>query len=142
MRGIQSWAQYAESGRKNSHPYRGRPLQPPQGVERGNVVGIVTAKLSAAAALEASGALPENVNYAAKGSFLLGFLESVPDLSAKLKEPNPKDEKLEAAVKSSQQAAVLVLVYLIHVYLQKTKTALKLMKGSDRGVDEAVREMN
>jgi len=32
--------------------------------ERGNVVGVVSAKLSARAALAASGALPENVNYA------------------------------------------------------------------------------
>ena len=40
--------------------------------ERGNVVGVVAAKLSARAALAASGALPENVNYAVKSSFLLG----------------------------------------------------------------------
>jgi hypothetical protein len=46
--------------------------------ERGNVVGVVSAKLSARAALASSGALPENVNYAVKRSFLLGFLESVP----------------------------------------------------------------
>ena len=60
--------------------------------ERGNVVGIVSAKLDAAAALAASGALPENVNYAVKSSLLLSFLESVPEVSAKLKEPNTKDE--------------------------------------------------
>jgi len=79
--------------------------------ERGNVVGIVSAKLSAKAALAESGALPENVNYAVKSSFLLSFLESVPDVSAKLKEPNTQDEKFEDAVKSAQSAAVLVLVY-------------------------------
>ena len=79
--------------------------------ERGNVVGIVSAKLDASVALAASGALPENVNYAVKSSFLLGFLESVPDVSAKLKEPNTQDEKFEDVVKSAQQAAVLVLVY-------------------------------
>jgi S1-C subfamily serine protease len=78
---------------------------------RGNVVGIVAAKLSARAALEATGALPENVNYAIKSSFLLGFLESVPDVSAKLKEPNTQDQKFEDVVKSAQEAAVLVLVY-------------------------------
>ena len=79
--------------------------------ERGNVVGIVSAKLSAKAALDTSGALPENVNYAVKSSFLLGFLESVPDVAAKLKEPNTKDEKFEEAVKSAEQSTVLVLVY-------------------------------
>ena len=79
--------------------------------ERGNVVGVVSAKLSARAALAASGALPENVNYAVKSSFLLGFLESVPEVSAKLKEPNTKERKFEDVVKSAEQAAVLVLVY-------------------------------
>jgi serine protease Do len=58
--------------------------------ERGNVVGVVSAKLSARAALAASGALPENVNYAVKSSYLLSFLESVPEVAAKLKEPSTK----------------------------------------------------
>jgi hypothetical protein len=62
-------------------------------------------------ALAASGALPENVNYAVKSSFVLGFLESVPDISAKLKEPNTKEERFEDVVKSAQQAAVMILVY-------------------------------
>ena len=79
--------------------------------ERGNVIGIVSAKLDASAALAASGALPENVNYAVKSSFLLSFLESVPAVSAKLKKPNTADEKFEDVVKSAQDAAVLVLVY-------------------------------
>ena len=58
-----------------------------------------------------SGALPENVNYAVKSSLLLSFLESVPDLAKKLKEPNTKEEKFEDVVRSAQDAAVLVLVY-------------------------------
>ena len=79
--------------------------------ERGNVVGVVSAKLNVAAVLATSGALPENVNYAVKSSFLLSFLESVPEVAAKLKEPNTKDRKFEEGVKSAEQAAVLVLVY-------------------------------
>jgi S1-C subfamily serine protease len=79
--------------------------------ERGNVVGVVSAKLSARAALAATGSLPENVNYAVKSSFLLSFLESVPEVSAKLKEANAKERKFEDVVKSAEQAAVLVLVY-------------------------------
>ena len=51
---------------------------------------MVSAKLSARAALAARGSLPENVNYAVKSSFLLGF---------------------EDVVRSAEQAAVLVLVY-------------------------------
>jgi S1-C subfamily serine protease len=77
----------------------------------GNVIGIVSAKLNASAALAASGALPENVNYAVKSSLLLSFLESVPEVNAKLKDPNTKDEAFEDVVKSAQDAAVLVLVY-------------------------------
>jgi TPR repeat protein len=79
--------------------------------EHGNIIGIVSAKLDAQAALESSGALPENVNYAVKSSFLLSFLESVPDVSAKLKESNNKAVEFEDVVKSAQKAAVLVLVY-------------------------------
>jgi S1-C subfamily serine protease len=79
--------------------------------EKGNVVGIVSAKLNASAALAASGALPENVNYAIKSSFLLSFLESVPGVEAKLKKPNMADEKFEDVVKQAQAATVLVLVY-------------------------------
>jgi len=78
---------------------------------RGNVVGIVSAKLSARAALDVTGALPENVNYAVKSSLLLSFLESVPDVANKLKEPITTDRKFEDVVKSAQDAAVLVLVY-------------------------------
>jgi TPR repeat protein len=79
--------------------------------DRGNVIGIVSAKLDASAALAVSGSLPENVNYAVKSSLLLSFLESVPNVSAKLKAPNTKDEKFSDVVKSAQTAAVLVLVY-------------------------------
>ena len=79
--------------------------------EHGNVIGIVSAKLDASVALAASGALPENVNYAVKSSLLLSFLESVPEVSARLKTPNTADEKFSDVVKSAQDAAVLVLVY-------------------------------
>jgi len=66
---------------------------------------------SLVAALAASGALPENVNYAIKSRFLLSFLESVPEVAAKMKEPGTKEQKFEDVVKSAEQAAVLVLVY-------------------------------
>ena len=71
-------------------------MQPLQGCSLGALIGLL---------------LPENVNYAVKSSFLLGFLESVPEVSAKLKEPLTKDRKFENVVKSAEQAAVLVLVY-------------------------------
>jgi hypothetical protein len=67
--------------------------------------------MEAGAALAASEALPENVNYAVKSSLLLSFLESVPDVDAKLKAPITAERKFEDVVKSAQDAAVLVLVY-------------------------------
>lgn len=79
--------------------------------ERGNVIGVVSATLSAKAALATSGALPQNVSYAVKSSFLLGFLESVPEVAAKLKEPNAKDMKFDDVAEQAREAAVLVLVY-------------------------------
>jgi TPR repeat protein len=74
--------------------------------ERGNVVGIVSPRLNPSG----SAALPDNMNYAVKSSFLLGFLESVPDALAKLKQPNLQAVKFEDMVKSALQAAVLVQV--------------------------------
>ena len=82
--------------------------------ERGNVVGVVSAKLDARTALATTGTLPENVNYAVKSSFLLGFLESVPEVYTKLKEAKSLQTatpKFEDVVKSAEEAAVLVLVY-------------------------------
>lgn len=52
---------------------------------------MVFAKLNAAATLTANGILPEIVNYAVKSSFLLGFMESVPDVENALKEPNTRE---------------------------------------------------
>ena len=49
--------------------------------------------------------------YAIKSSYLLSFLESVPEVAAKLKEPEAKERRFEEVVKSAEQAAVLVLVY-------------------------------
>jgi S1-C subfamily serine protease len=79
--------------------------------EHGNVVGIVSYKLGRQAALALSGQLPENVNYAVKSSLLLSFLESVPEVSAKLKDPLSTERKFDDVVQSAQQATVLVLVY-------------------------------
>jgi S1-C subfamily serine protease len=79
--------------------------------ECGNVIGVVSAKLSAAATLKVTGELPENVNYAVKSSFLLSFLESVPEVGSKLKDPNGLDMQSAEVVEKAKQAAVLVLIY-------------------------------
>ena len=78
----------------------------------GNVVGIVAARLDDLVTLETSGALPQNVNYALKSSFLIAFLDSVPELAGKLKEPHTeKDRPFADVVKEVQKAAVMVIVY-------------------------------
>ena len=41
----------------------------------------------------------------------VGFFESVTEVSAKLKEANPKGRKFEDVVNSADRAAMLVLVY-------------------------------
>jgi TPR repeat protein len=46
---------------------------------RGEVVGIVTAKLSAAEVFKCTGDLPQNVNYAVKAPYLSVLLSSTPD---------------------------------------------------------------
>jgi hypothetical protein len=79
--------------------------------ENGNAVGVVSAKLDERAALEASGSLPQNVNYAVKSSVLLNFLYSVPEAWKKMKRPETDEPKFDDVVKSAEQAAVLVLVY-------------------------------
>ncbi len=43
--------------------------------------------------------------------YLLSFLESVPEVAARLREPESKERKFEDVVRSAEQAAVLVLVY-------------------------------
>ena len=63
------------------------------GDERGNVVGVVSAKVLA------------------HGHHAQAAQESVPEVFAKLNEPNTKEMKFEDLVKSAEQAAVLVLVY-------------------------------
>jgi TPR repeat protein len=78
----------------------------------GNVVGLMTAKLNDLAMLKLTGSLPQNVSYALKGSFMTAFLETVPELAAKLKAPNATmDRKFEDVVKEAQSAVVLILVY-------------------------------
>lgn len=77
------------------------------GLRGGNLVGIVSAKLGAVTALQSSGALPENVNYAVKSSFLLSFLESVPAVASKLKDPLTADRKCWCWFIESSRTATL-----------------------------------
>ena len=81
--------------------------------------------------MNSNSALPENVNYAVKSSFLLGFLESVPEVAAQLKEPETQAQKFEDVVKSAEQAAVRVLVFrfLTTEHTEHTKWGTEEISG-------------
>jgi TPR repeat protein len=79
----------------------------------GNVVGIVEARpADNGATLKSASSPPQNIHYAVKSSVLNVLLESLPEISPKLKEPYPpKDRKLEDVVNETKSATALVLVY-------------------------------
>jgi hypothetical protein len=93
------------------------PVQPgnsggPLVDRNGNVVGMVEAQLADIDTLKTTGSLPQNVNYAMKSSAFNLLLECLPELSAKLKEPNAsKDRKFEDVENEAESAVALVLVY-------------------------------
>jgi hypothetical protein len=74
-------------------------------------VGVVAARLDDLVTLSQSGTLPQNVNYAVKSSYALLLLESMPDVSAKLKKPQTKERKVEDVAKQVQQATAMVVAY-------------------------------
>ena len=77
----------------------------------GNVVGIVSQKINPLSALESNGNLPENVNYAIKSRYLLRLLESVPELSTKLKACGTEPKNVEEIASEGERSSVLILIY-------------------------------
>ncbi len=89
------------------------PVQPgnsggPLLTRKGEVVGIITSKLSALAMLMWSGDIPENVNFAVKSRYVLDLLKSSqrqpPQGNA-----SGQDAKVSDVVKATQDAVVMVL---------------------------------
>jgi TPR repeat protein len=80
--------------------------------ENGHVVGIVVAVLDAWATLKITGALPQNVNYAIKGTYALAFLDALPEVSRKLilPEKNPKKSS-EKIVDHVKKCTVMIVTY-------------------------------
>jgi S1-C subfamily serine protease len=79
--------------------------------EKGNVVGIVAARLSDRAAMRTSGMTAQDVNYAIKISCANSLLDVAPAWFSKLKPSYLSDDrKFEDVVQESQDAVALVLV--------------------------------
>jgi len=78
--------------------------------ENGNLVGVVVSKLGLKA-VTITGDLPQNVNYAVKGTYALALLE--PYWGNNTPEPNQGTAKprFEDMVAKAQQSVVLILVY-------------------------------
>ena len=93
------------------------PIQPgnsggPLLTTGGEVAGIVTSMLHPLATLQLAGALPQNVNYAIKKSYILALLDSYPKIRADMHCATTKRKlSFEDAVAKVRKSTVLVLVY-------------------------------
>jgi S1-C subfamily serine protease len=76
--------------------------------ERGNVIGIITLRMTESVAYQRTGALPQAVNFAVKSAYALALLESQPALAAKLKRPQTTKRRFADTVKTATDAAALV----------------------------------
>lgn len=77
---------------------------------KGNVVGVVSAKLDMSAMLQESSQLPENVNYAMKSSLLVALLKKIPDAAAKLVMAEQTEKTPDEVVRRMEGSSVLILV--------------------------------
>jgi len=78
---------------------------------RGSVVGVLARTYGNLQTVERiGGVLPQNVNYAVKSSYVLAFLESVPDALGKLVAPRHRSKRpLEELAPAVQEAVVLII---------------------------------
>lgn len=79
--------------------------------ERGQVIGMVNARLNDLLALATAGMLPQNVNYAVKSSFILPFLEGIASLSTQAKAKDETVTERSGVIERTKQALVMVICY-------------------------------
>jgi S1-C subfamily serine protease len=89
------------------------PVQPgnsggPLVDQAGKVIGVVVARLNDMSTLRASGSLPQNVNYAIKGGVAQDFVKRLPEVHVCAAKNCASQEE---AVKATQEAVAMVLVY-------------------------------
>lgn len=76
--------------------------------ERGNVIGIITLRMTESVTYQQTGSLPQNVNFAVKSAYALALLESQPAVASKLKHPQTSKRSFADAVKAATNASALV----------------------------------
>ena len=80
--------------------------------ETGCVIGIVHGQINEAMVIDEKGALPQNVNYAVKKSYILAALNDHPEVLVQLgKDGGTGDLSFEDAVERVRRATVLVVAY-------------------------------
>ena len=77
----------------------------------GDVVGIVVARLNDLKVMAIAGSIPQNVNYAVKGSTLVRFLNENKDLAPGVHFGSSPHRTQEEAIQLVEKASGLVLVY-------------------------------
>lgn len=77
--------------------------------EKGNLVGMVAAKLDSLATLQLTGDLPQNVNYAIKADYLEPVLKTIQRLE--IGKAKTKDVNLLELIEELKQSAVMIKVY-------------------------------
>lgn len=77
----------------------------------GNVVGVIKAQIRGDVALQTSGSLPQNINYAVKAVYALSLLDSLPEVAGNLPAPARSPRLFEDAALAAEQGVVQVLVY-------------------------------
>jgi S1-C subfamily serine protease len=77
----------------------------------GNVVGVVKAQIRGDVALETTGSLPQNINYAVKSTYALSLIDSLPEVAIRLPVPDSSLRPFADVVSSAERAVVQLLVY-------------------------------
>jgi TPR repeat protein len=76
----------------------------------GEVIGLIVARLNDISALLATGAVPQNVNYALKSTFILNFLNTSPTLGQKLTTNGAQADRA-SAIENAKKSVVLITTY-------------------------------
>ena len=92
------------------------PVQPgnsggPLFDENGDIVGVVTARLSQDAAVALTGTHAENVNYAVKSEVLLEWLRRIDAPELDLLQEGVRNESFQAAIQRAEQSTAMIIVY-------------------------------